>query len=202
MSENVKKTSYAPLWILIALSALPYIAGTLYYQYKDELPQVKTTNYGKLVEPARELRDVKLMLTDGTEKDISDYRKKWLMLYVLDGACSEDCKKNLYFMRQIRKAMAQERFRISRLVVLDNKDLLTEDMNNTIKAYPGINFATLNQASKQRFYSTIQSDSGNIFRKIMLIDPFGNYMMEYTQDPEPEKVLKDVKRLLSVSRIG
>jgi cytochrome oxidase Cu insertion factor (SCO1/SenC/PrrC family) len=48
----------------------------------------------------------------------------------------------------------------------------------------------------------MQDASGNAFRKIMLIDPMGNFMMEYDSQPDPELVLKDVKRLLTISRIG
>ncbi|MBT3205903.1 MAG: hypothetical protein HOM14_19155 [Gammaproteobacteria bacterium] len=202
MNEKVKKNSYKPLWILLALSAFPYLAGTLYYQFKDDLPQTKMSNYGTLVEPAREIRDVQLRLSDGSEKPFTDYQKKWLMIYVLDDECSEGCLKNIYYMRQIRKAMAQERFRINRLMILDNQNIDKEQLEKIKDSYPGMDIATVSTETKQHFYSTIQQGSGSIFKKIMLIDPFGNYMMEYTQEPDPEKVLKDVKRLLSISRIG
>ncbi len=202
MNEKVKKNSYKPLWILLALSAFPYLAGTLYYQFKDDLPQTKMSNYGTLVEPAREIRDVQLHLSDGSEKPFTDYQKKWLMVYVLDDECSEDCLKNIYYMRQVRKAMAQERFRINRLMILDNQNIDKEQLEKIKNSYPGMDIATVSTETKPHFYSTIQQGSGSVFKKIMLIDPFGNYMMEYTQEPDPEKVLKDVKRLLSISRIG
>jgi len=37
---------------------------------------------------------------------------------------------------------------------------------------------------------------------IYLIDPLGNIMMRFPSDLEPGKVLKDLKHLLKVSRIG
>ncbi len=187
---------------MLALCAFPYLAGTLYYQFKDDLPQTKMSNYGTLVEPAREIRDVQLHLSDGSEKPFTDYQKKWLMVYVLDDECSEDCLKNIYYMRQVRKAMAQERFRINRLMILDNQNIDKEQLEKIKNSYPGMDIATVSTETKPHFYSTIQQGSGSVFKKIMLIDPFGNYMMEYTQEPDPEKVLKDVKRLLSISRIG
>ncbi len=202
MTEQVKKTNYMPLWILIALCGFPYIGGTLYYQYQDRLPQAGTTNYGDLISPVKEVNNIGLTLFDGTQKPITDYRKKWLMVYILDGVCSEDCQKNIYFMRQIRKAMAEDRYRINRLLVLDKKELLTDDLQKLLLDYEGMDVATINSESKSDFYSTMQDASGNTFRKIMLIDPMGNFMMEYDSQPDPELVLKDVKRLLTISRIG
>jgi hypothetical protein len=202
MTEQVKKTSYMPLWILIAVCGFPYIGGTLYYQYQDRLPQTGTTNYGDLISPVKEVNNIGLTLLDGTQKPVTDYRKKWLMVYILDGVCSEDCQKNLYFMRQIRKAMAEDRYRINRLLVLDKKELLTDDLQRILHDFEGMDVATINSESRADFYSTMQDASGNTFRKIMLIDPMGNFMMEYDSQPDPELVLKDVKRLLTISRIG
>ncbi len=191
-----------PLWILIALCGFPYIGGTLYYQYREQLPQTDTLNYGSLITPVKELNNIAFTLLDGREKPVTEYRKKWLMVYVLDRACAEDCQKNLYFMRQIRKAMSDDRFRINRLLVLDNKELMTDDLQNFLQDYQGMDVATVNSESKTNFYTTMQGESGNTFRKIMLIDPMGNFMMEYDSQPDPELVLKDVKRLLTISRIG
>ncbi len=202
MTEQAKKTSYMPLWILIALCGFPYIIGTLYFQYREVLPETDTTNYGSLITPVREVSDINLTMSDGTEKSITDYRKKWLMLYVLDAECGEDCQKNIYFMRQVRKAMADDRYRINRLLVLDKKDLLTDDLKRFMMDYEGMDIATVNTASKAHFYATLQDSSGSIFRRIMLIDPVGNYMMEYEPEPDPELVLKDIKKLLTISRIG
>ncbi|MCP3689146.1 MAG: hypothetical protein GY784_12110 [Gammaproteobacteria bacterium] len=202
MTTKEKKTNYAPLWILIALSALPYIAGTLYYQYREALPAVSQANYGQLVRPVREIADIQLTLLGGEETDFSQYRKKWLMLYILDRECEESCQKNLYFMRQIRKSMAKDRFRINRLLLLDSQKLNTRALQEILSKYSEMGVATLDEHSKQRFYSTMETGSGNIFGKILLVDPWGNYMMEYEEDPDPIKLLKDVKRLLSVSRIG
>ncbi len=202
MTTKDKKTNYAPLWILIALCALPYIAGTLYYQYRETLPAVGQANYGQLVQPVREITDIQFTLLSGDEADFLKYRKKWLMLYILDRECTENCQKNLYFMRQIRKSMAKDRFRINRLLLLDSQKLNTEAMQEVLSEYSEMDVATLDEHSKQRFYSTIKTGSGNIFGKILLIDPLGNFMMEYVEDPDPIKLLKDVKNLLSISRIG
>ncbi len=202
MTKNDKKTSYAPLWILIALCALPYIVGTLYYQFRKELPQVGTFNYGHLIDPPRELAGVELTLSGGQQIEISQFRKKWLLLYVLDGECTETCQKNIYFMRQIRKATAKDRFRINRLLVLDRAELMTESLSKFLTGFPGMQVATPGDASKAGFYSIIGAGSGSIFRKIIVVDPLGNYMMEYIPDPDPKKLLKDVKRLLKVSRVG
>jgi cytochrome oxidase Cu insertion factor (SCO1/SenC/PrrC family) len=201
MNEVKKKGSYAPLWILLALSAFPYIAGTLYFQFRDSLP-VNSNNYGELVQPAREIPHIEITQSDGTVKKLSDYEKKWLMLYVLDRRCEEDCRKNLYYMRQIRKAMAQDRFRINRLLLVEGASGIDAELQQLMADYPGVDIATVNPQSKQSFYAVLKDEGQNNFGKILLIDPMGNYMMKYDPQPDPEKVLKDIKKLLSISRIG
>ena len=202
-SGQHKRGSYKPLYWLIALCAFPYIAGTLWYQYRDVLPAGDTTNYGQLVEPVREIANVELTLADGSHKALADFHKKWLMLYILDGQCTEDCLKNVYYMRQIRKAMAQDRFRIRRLMIVEQASLQSEDMQRLAAKYPDLFVVTLSPEQRQRLNASLQGGpADNIYRKIMLIDPLGNYMMHYPQEPEPEKVLKDIKRLLKVSRVG
>ena len=37
---------------------------------------------------------------------------------------------------------------------------------------------------------------------IYLVDPLGNLMMRFPRDPDPARMIKDLKRLLKYSRIG
>jgi len=202
MTEEVKKTSYKPLWWLIALCAFPYIAGTLYYQYHGLFPHAETNNHGALVEPVRELSGVRLEMLDGKQKSIEDFRRKWLMMYLLDDSCTEDCQKNIYFMRQVRKAMAQDRFRISRLLILDRAALHDADLAAFLEDYPGLEVAVVSAGDKARLAQMLEHEGSEIYRKIVLVDPLGNYMMRYPGELDPKLFLKDIKRLLSVSRIG
>jgi hypothetical protein len=39
-------------------------------------------------------------------------------------------------------------------------------------------------------------------RHIYVVDPLGNLMMRYPEDPDPGRVIKDLERLLKLSRIG
>jgi hypothetical protein len=37
---------------------------------------------------------------------------------------------------------------------------------------------------------------------IYLVDPLGNLMMRFPRDPDPSRMLKDLKRLLRLSQVG
>ncbi len=37
---------------------------------------------------------------------------------------------------------------------------------------------------------------------IYMIDPLGNLMMRFPKDPDPNKIKKDISKLLKASRIG
>ena len=54
----------------------------------------------------------------------------------------------------------------------------------------------------QKFLSRFSQDGSSIEDGLYIIDPFGNYMMRYAPDAEPKKVLRDLERLLKVSKFG
>ena len=43
---------------------------------------------------------------------------------------------------------------------------------------------------------------GSVTDHIYLVDPLGNLMMRFPRDPDPSKMLNDLKRLLRLSQIG
>ena len=43
---------------------------------------------------------------------------------------------------------------------------------------------------------------GNVADHVYVIDPLGNLMMRFPRDPDPSKMLQDLKRLLRLSQIG
>ncbi len=202
MKKTSRPNSYAPLWILITLCAAPYLLGTLYYQFRSSLPEVQNSNYGNLIDPTLEIGNVHFKLLDETELEFNALREKWLMLYLLDSACTPDCENNLYFMRQIRKATAVNRFRINRLVVLTSPELITPELQRLLVQFPGMMVATMNEGSQQNLVSVLRQGTDKILGKILLVDPLGNFMMQYEVQPDPTRILKDIKRLLNVSRAG
>ncbi|MGH8751600.1 MAG: SCO family protein [Burkholderiales bacterium] len=184
--------SRVELWLILAVCAAPVIAAyAVFYGWQ---PQQGTMNYGELL-PAQPLPDPALQLSDGHAFRLSELRGKWVLLQVDSGACAETCQQKLYAMRQVRLTQGKEMERIERAWVIDDghtpAPLLLQEYSGTwpvrdadgalLKALPA------NRSARDHIYA---------------IDPLGNVMLRFPPDADPRKMVKDIARLLKVSRIG
>lgn len=140
-----------------------------------------TDNYGELIAP----RAISAPALDTT-------RGKWTMVSFDAAACDAYCEKKLYFMRQIRRAQGKDTERIARLWVLTDgaspKPELLGAIEGTLVTKAGAALAG--------------SFPGTPTDHIYLVDPLGNLMMRFPRDPDPARVIKDLKQLLRASRFG
>lgn len=195
------KRSNRTLWILVAVCAFPYLAGWLYFQFMDKLPVPATTNYGTLVSPVRAVGDLPLVGLDGATFNTADLRGKWVLVTVADSACAERCQKNLYFLRQVRQAMGNERRRVERLLVLTDTQQLPA-LQTGLQAHEGMKVAVGPAASLQQLQAQLQNPNPLAQDGLYIIDPLGNVMMSYPPDSNGELIIKDLRRLLKVSQVG
>lgn len=178
-------------FFILLVCAAPTIAAYLaYYVWQ---PQGRV-NYGELIEP-RAVPAATLAALDGRPFAFSDLEGKWVLVHFDDAACVEPCPQKLFNMRQARAAQGREMDRIERLwVVLDDGvpapavARLTEDVRivrgrgaNLMEAFPA---------------------PESVRDHVFLVDPLGNLMLRFPRDADPRKMMKDLQRLLKVSRIG
>lgn len=158
---------------------LPFAASTLVW-WLDLAPGV-TGNYGTLLKP----RPVAL--------PSAELKGKWVLVHFDGGACDAACERKLYFMRQVRRAQGKEMQRIARLWLLTDAaqpaPALLAAIEGTVLAPRGA-------------VADIFPAEGAVTEHIYLIDPLGNLMMRFPRDPEPARVIKDLKHLLKVSGFG
>lgn len=200
MDEAKRKKSYTPLWILIAVTGLPVVGAWLYYAFYDYLPHGGANN-GDLISPVRQIRQFDLYSLDGRPYHADALRGKWTLVTVGHSSCEAQCEKNIYLLRQIRLATDKNRERVQRLFILDDRDNLDEFLPK-LDGYDGMAVATGDRQALDAFYAILDDGRGQVLDRIYIIDPLGNYMMSYPQGMDPELILKDLKRLLEVSKIG
>ncbi|HYC42629.1 MAG TPA: cytochrome C oxidase subunit I [Noviherbaspirillum sp.] len=184
------------LFAVIAICASPLIASYLtYYVIKPE----GRTNYGALIDPRAfpipsTLGTVSL---DGKPAGLNDYKGKWIMMQVADADCQEPCRKRLHDMRQLRLAQGKDMDRIERVwLVTDDKPLETVLM----REYDGTHML---RTRPDAVKSWLPADAGTVpSDHIYMIDPLGNLMMRFPKDADPNKMKKDIAKLLKASRIG
>ncbi len=203
-NNNNRKGSRMTLWIMVVLFALPNIAAIYFYLNRDSIDLSRfSTNYGTIVSPVRQPGDMPLKTLDGSDFLLSSMQGKWIMVSIGSSRCEQDCRDNIYKMRQIRKATGEFYKRIERLFFLTDTVAL-DDFKTLMQDYRGMEVVLPGEpAEAYRDYLSVFSLNGeDVVDGIYFIDPLGNYMMAYPKQAEAKKILKDLMRLLKVSQIG
>jgi hypothetical protein len=180
---------------VLAICASPLIASYLtYYVIK---PQGRT-NYGDLIDPrAYPIPNLGATSLDRKPASLDDFRGKWVMMQISDADCADACQKRLHDMRQLRLAQGKDMERIERVwLITDDKPLETVLM----REYDGTHMLRVKSDALNKW---LPVDNGTTpADHIYMIDPLGNLMMRFPKDADPNKIKKDIAKLLKASRIG
>lgn len=190
-----KRSGRWKLFAVLAVCASPLIASYLtYYVIK---PQGRT-NYGELIDPrAYPMPSLSATTLDGKPSELDSFKGKWIMLQVAGGECDDACRKRLHDMRQLRLTQGKDMDRIERVwLVTDNQPLDTVLM----REYDGTRMVRVNADAVGRWLPAEQGGAPQ--DHIYMIDPLGNLMMRFPRDADPNRIKKDLVKLLKASRIG
>jgi len=166
----------AKILLVAAVCAAPVVLGTLVYWSGWMVG--RPGNYGELLPP----RVV-------AAAPLEALRGKWVLVSFDAASCDAYCEKKLYFMRQARRAQGKDMERVERLWIVTDG---------------GAPRATLLASMEGTLVSRFSSLGfpGNETDHIYVVDPLGNLMMRFPREPDPSRVIKDLQRLLKISRIG
>lgn len=183
------------LFAIILVCASPLIASYLtYYVIK---PQSRT-NYGALIDPrSYPIPQLGATTLDGKPSGLDAYKGKWIMLQTDSGDCEEACRTKLFQLRQLRLTQGKEMDRIERVwLVTDDKPVDTM----LLREYDGTRILRTDPAKTRKWLPVDQGT--NMADHIYMIDPLGNLMMRFPKNPDPNKMKKDISKLLRASSIG
>lgn len=187
---------YRILYLLILVCVAPVVASyTVYYL----APPSGRTNYGELVEPQRPLPALTLAKLDGSPVPAASLRGSWLMVQVDGGACDAACEKKLWQMRQVRLTTGKDADRVQRVwLIVDEAPLTTA----VIREYDGTLLLRARSDEVAAFLPLPGEPAAKLADHIWLIDPLGNLMMRWPRDADPNRMKKDLTKLLKASKIG
>jgi hypothetical protein len=169
------------LALLGAFFLLPMGASWIVWHF-DLVPGA-AGNYGTLLAP----RPVALPA-------LAALKGKWVLVQFDGGACAAACERKLYFMRQVRRAQGREMARVERLWLLTDA---TQPAPALLAAIEGTVISGEGAALAASFPAERAATE-----HIYLVDPLGNLMMRFPSDPDPSRVIKDLKHLLKFSGFG
>ncbi|MBX9870220.1 MAG: cytochrome C oxidase subunit I [Burkholderiaceae bacterium] len=185
-------------WKLLAIlgvCAAPLIFSYITYYW---IKPAGRTNYGDILDPRNyPLPKLNGHLLGGEAKELDAYKGKWIMLQVDTGACNELCKKKLYDMRQLRLAQGKEMDRIERVWLITD-DTPVETL--LLREYDGTRMIRVDTAALQKWLPTEAGTDPS--DHIYMLDPLSNLMMRFPKAADPNKIKKDLAKLLRASGIG
>lgn len=152
--------------------------------------------HGILIDPPRQLDNLQLL--DPVSGKTHSLYGNWNMLVLEDQDCDESCINDLYRMRQIRLATGNDVTRVQRVIYFSSH-VTTENAGELFKNYIGQLMLPAENINEQQL-SLFEVTGIAREHTIYLIDSAGFLMMGYPDATDPVGIIKDLKRLLRLSR--
>ncbi|TMG84524.1 MAG: hypothetical protein E6H78_09550 [Betaproteobacteria bacterium] len=178
--------------LLVALVAVSPIVAS-YVTYYGFAPS-KRVNYGELLD-TRPAPAIAGQYPDGKPFALEELRGKWVLLVVTGPDCGDACRRALYATRVARKIQGGAQDRIVRAWL--QPATAPPPPAELLAGHPGLVAARAAPLELTRLPIDAGSTAG-----ILLLDPRGNLVLRYGDDPDVERLAKDLERLLRVSQIG
>ena len=196
MAATVKRNR-RQFYLLIAVFFGPMFVAMFLYFGADYRPPDRT-NYGQLKEPAQPLPDtLGLQAQDGSTIARDALIDNWTMLQWLPADCGDDCQQALYLTRQVWLSLDRRRTRVQRIGIMPPGSAAALQVKADT-ADPNLQLVEGSGQQLASFFGIEQPEAMRVY----VIDPIGNWVMSYPPGWEPAGMLKDIKKLLKISRIG
>lgn len=166
----------------------PLLLAVLMYYGVFDLRPTGTTNYGRLVRPPMVLPESATVPTG--------MRGHWTLLVPVRGDCDGACRERLAEIRDVRLVLGAEADRVERVLL---SDAALSEPAWYADEFPGLTVVAPGSAGWDALHDAA---AGLTVPGLYLVDPLGNVMMAYPPDPDQKLLLKDLKKLLKLSRIG
>ena len=153
-------------------------------------PRGAFTNYGELL-PTRAAPPINGTRADGSPFRLAQVQGRWAIVVASGGACDAACARALYATRQARTMQGRERDRIERLWLVPDG---VSPQSTVLAEHPDVVVVRTTPAD----VTTLPRGEHAIY----LIDPIGNQVLAWPNDPDVKALARDLNRVLRASRIG
>jgi cytochrome oxidase Cu insertion factor (SCO1/SenC/PrrC family) len=182
------------LLVLLACAA-PVIAS--YFTYYVIRPDGRT-NYGTLLQPGAPIPPaLNLRTVQGAPVAPESLKGQWLLVVVDEGACDAECEKRLFMQRQLREMLGRESDRLDKVWLVTGSTVPRPELIAALaQGVP----PTVLRVAEDDLKAWLQPEPGQALRShLYVVDPMGVWMMRMPADPEPNRVKRDLDRLLRAS---
>jgi len=189
--------------LIVLLSLAPVLAAVLAYFNPDWRPDGSVA-YGTLIEPQRSIPPsaaLQANTLDGKPFDVATLKGKWLLIAADSGDCQDACARKLFILRNSHASQGKNVERLARVWFITDDAPVPE---RVLEAYKG---TVMLRVKPEQLKAFLLAESPNAAAKTLaepmwIIDPHANLILQYPPNAEPEKVRKDITKLVYNSRIG
>mgnify|MGYP001253560017 FL=1 len=182
--------------LIVFIFTVPFVIS--YYLSKDYHAgrELQTSNYGSFINPIVELSQSTFDDYSGENLNVNQHLTKWSLIYRMPKNCSQMCFDEIYLIRQVNIALGKDMNRLERVIVL-NQTIPSSEIDDLVIKYPK---AIVVKNNSSTFINEINKITDRYV--LLLTDPLGNVILGYDEGFEGKKLLKDIKKLLKLSKIG
>lgn len=191
------------LVVITMIFILPLAAAWLMYSGVIEFQPVSTKNLGQLVQPPIPVDREVLTAVGEAPHPAAELDEHWGIVHDLPVDCGAECLQAVTALRQVHRASGRNQSRL-RLVLLLPESRPADLEQSLRSVYPAFLLAVDPSGEFSSALNNIATDlstgserKGNTY----LLDPLGNIMMFYEAGSDPNNLKKDLKRLLTWSKL-
>lgn len=206
MQKNTSASHQQKKGRLILLSLVIFFVSPLilviYMHQTNWHPQGESV--GQLIAPVVKLevpssfQKVKSSIKDPSDVSNNLWHDKWSIVLIAQ-SCDQICASRLYDVRQIHASLEKNMNRVQRILITHQQDLALIQ-----ERYPDL--LILNQPSTDVDLLATQFNQGNQnafdLHNVYLVDPLGQWMMQYSAEVSARDLRKDIVQLLRYSWAG
>lgn len=180
--------------LVLLVCAAPVIASYLTYFV---IRPGGRTNYGELIQPTRALPELGLKTLDGAAVASPSLKGQWLLVVVGPAACGDACEKRLFMQRQLREMLGRDRDRLDKLWLVTDGQRPAASLVAAAAAAPAMQILQADGAAVAKWLAPAAGHA--LEDHLYIVDPMGEWMMRMPADADPQKVKRDLERLMRAS---
>ena len=173
--------------LIAALSLAPIVAAYVVYYH---FPRKPAANYGTLL-PTAPSPPISGTRADGSPFRLADLHGRWVLLFGAPAGCGSVCDKAAYASRQARTMQGKDQDRIVRALLVAGDAVPSPSL---LAQHPDLIVV--------RVAANVLAQLPGGPDMLYVIDPLGNLVLRYPEDPDIRGIANDLARLLKASRIG
>jgi cytochrome oxidase Cu insertion factor (SCO1/SenC/PrrC family) len=220
---NQQQKNRRTILLLFGMTIVPFCIAWFFSLNPNLVTANKTNNNGVLITPPIETainvteRDF-IGIDKFSSENLKELQGRWILTLIIpQSECQQVCLENIHKTKQLWLMLNRDLTRVRRVAVVFNDvnpvkaeswwqwdcQLYDPKTKNYI-ADKNCQISLLRVKAGEKLKNKLkQVKQGAIpDGMLFLIDPLGNIMMYYEPGFDPYKVVKDLKKLLSVSQIG